>query len=178
MLCINGNITEPWYNLALEEYMLRNLDDEVCFIWQSTPSVIVGKHQNALAEINYRFVVQKEIVVARRMTGGGTVYHDPGNLNFSFIRKGEPGKMIDFRKHTGPVVEFLRSRGIQAYPGPKNEILLNDLKISGNAEHIYRKRVLHHGTLLFNTNLDNLRDALNADPQKYLDKSVKSVYTD
>lgn len=174
MLCILSNTKEPYYNLAAEEFLFRNSDTEACMLWQSSPALIIGKHQNTYAEINYRYAWQKKILVARRLTGGGTVFHDPGNLNFSFIRQGEPDKLINFLKHIQPVIDFLKSYGIDARPGPKNEILAGNAKISGNAEHIFKNRILHHGTLLFNSDLDALNEAIARKGGTYNDKAVRS----
>jgi lipoate-protein ligase A len=174
MLCLEVHITDPFFNLAAEEYLLRNSEEEFFMLWQSIPAVVTGKHQNALAEINYRFLRESGIPVARRLTGGGTVFHDQGNINFTFIRKGEPGKLVDFAAFVNPVILFLKSLGIEAHEGPKHEILTNGMKISGNAEHIYKNRVLHHGTLLFNTDLKILHESIRQDKKKYTDKAVQS----
>jgi lipoate---protein ligase len=173
MLCIRSLQHDPFYNLAAEEYLLKNSGEEVFMLWQSDPVVVVGKHQNTLAEVNYRFIRGNNIQVARRMTGGGTVYHDGGNINFTFIRQGEPGRLVDFGSFIAPVIAFLKSLGIEAIRGQKNEILVDGKKISGNAEHVYRNRVLHHGTLLYNVNLDRLRESL-IPGGRYTDKSVQS----
>lgn len=166
---------QPHYNLALEEYLLKNLTDDVIFLYRDAPSVIVGKHQNALAEINYRFLYENSIPLIRRISGGGTVYHDLGNLNFSFIQNGEEGNLVNFRKFIEPVAEFLGKLGVAATIGTRNDILVEGLKVSGNAEHVYKKRTLHHGTLLISAGLTNLRSSLKIVPGKYTDKAVKSV---
>lgn len=165
---------DPYFNLAAEEYLLKQTRDNVFMLWRSVPSVIVGKHQNALAEINYPYVLKNNLLLARRLSGGGTVVHDPNNLNFSFISNGESGKLIDFKKFISPVIEYLKTIGIQAIIGDKNDIRIGDLKISGNAEHVYKKRVLHHGTLLFNSDLSRLKEAIKVVPGKYFDKAVQS----
>mgnify|MGYP001571114374 FL=1 len=123
MLCIRLLNRDPFYNLAAEEYLLKNSGDDIFMLWQSDPVVVVGKHQNALAELNYRFIRANGIAVARRLTGGGTVYHDRGNINFTFIRKGESGRLVDFGSFIAPVLEFLKKAGVEAVQGPKNEIL-------------------------------------------------------
>lgn len=175
MLRIINSHTDPYFNIALEEYLLKNLSEECFMLWHSEPSVVIGKHQNALAEINYPYVLSKGIKVVRRISGGGTVFHGPGNLNFTFIRKGVPGKMIDFRKHTEPVIGFLNDLGIPARFEGKNDIRVNGLKVSGNAEHIFKNRVLHHGTLLVNAKLETLKEAIRVRPDRYTDKSIQSV---
>ncbi len=167
--------TDPYLNLAMEEYFLRHSEEEFVMCWWSTPSVVVGKHQNALAEVNVPFVLKKRIPVIRRLSGGGTVFHGPGNLNFSFIRNGCAGRLVDFRKHTAPIIDFLRSLGIAARFEGKNDIRANGLKISGNAEHVYKNRLLHHGTLLFDADLDMLGEAMRVVPGRYTGRSVQSV---
>jgi lipoate---protein ligase len=174
MLCIYSTDHNPYFNLATEEYFLKNREDDIFMIWRCWPAVIIGKHQNALAEINYRFAVENKIRIARRLTGGGTVYHDMENVNFSFIRKGEPGRFVNFSSFISPVIDFLKELDIEAYQGLKNEIMVNGIKISGNAEHVFKNRVLHHGTLLFNTNLSNLQESLKPAAGKFTHRSVQS----
>lgn len=174
MLCIFQASNDIYFNLAAEEYLLKNKHEDILMLWRSDPCVVIGKHQNTYAEINHRFIDENKIPVARRLTGGGTVYHDQGNLNFTFIVNGNSGKLVDFKKFVGPVTEFLKTLGIKADIGEKNDILINGLKISGNAEHVYKNRVLHHGTLLYNSNLNHLREALKVVPGRYTDKAVKS----
>lgn len=175
MLLLISDSNNPYFNLATEEYLLKNTTENLVFLYQNLPCIVVGKHQNAMAEINYRFVHENKIPVIRRISGGGTVYHDMGNVNFTFIKNGEEGNLVNFKSFIAPVAEFLRESGIPAEIGVRNDILVNGLKVSGNAEHIYRKRTLHHGTLLFSSTLTDLRNALKVSPGKYTDKAVKSV---
>lgn len=174
MLCIHSLNTDPYFNLAMEEYLLKQFTDDFFILWQSEPVVVAGKHQNVLAEMNYRFVKENGIRVARRLTGGGTVYHDAGNINFTFIRNGEPGKLVDFAQYIKPVTGFLKFLGIDAMQGLKNEILVDGKKISGNAEHVYKNRVLHHGTLLYNSDMGSLAKAITREKGNYTDKAVQS----
>lgn len=167
--------TDPYLNLATEEYLLKETGENILFLYRNSPCVVVGKHQNTMAEINYRFVTEHHIPVIRRISGGGTVFHDEGNINFTFIQNGEEGNLVNFRMFITPIVRFLELSGIPAGIGPRNDILIHGLKVSGNAEHIYRKRTLHHGTLLFSSDLANLRNALLTGEGKYTDKAVKSV---
>lgn len=175
MIIINNGVTNPYFNLAAEEYLLKNFTDDVFMLWQNEPCIVVGKHQNAMGEINHRFVAKNGIKVARRISGGGTVYHDFGNLNFTFIKNGKEGKLVDFKAFTQPIINVLCEFGIEAYFGGNNDIRIGNKKISGNAEHIYKNRVLHHGTLLFNSDLDKLDKAIHVRLENYTDKAVKSV---
>jgi lipoate---protein ligase len=172
--CINQTNTDPYFNLAAEEYFLKYFQEDFFMLWRSRPSVVVGKHQNALAEINHEFVRENQIPVARRLSGGGTVFHDPGNVNFTFIRNVANISEVNFKIFTVPVVEALKKLGIDAYTTGRNDLVIEDKKISGNAEHIHRNRVLHHGTLLFNSRLEALKGALKVDLSKFEDKAVQS----
>lgn len=175
MLIIRRHNTNPWFNLATEEYILKNFEEDSFMLWRNEPSIIVGKHQNTLAEINVDYVKQNNIKVVRRLSGGGAVFHDLGNLNFTFIRKGEKESLIDFRKYTEPILEVLQKLGIDARFEGRNDLTIDGKKFSGNAEHIWKSRVLHHGTLLFSAMMTDLTQALNVDPRKFQDKAVKSV---
>jgi lipoate-protein ligase A len=175
MLCIDRYITDPYFNIAAEEYVLKEFSEEVFMLWQNEPCIIVGKHQNTLAEINLEYVREQKIPVVRRITGGGTVFHDLGNLNFTFIKNGENEKLVNFRMFTEPIIEVLRKMAIEARFEGRNDLTINGRKFSGNAEHVHKNRVLHHGTLLFSTELNNLTRALKVDPSKFNDKAVKSV---
>jgi lipoate-protein ligase A len=173
-LCINQTSTDPYFNLAAEEYFLKNFQEDFFMLWRSLPSVVVGKHQNALAEINHEFVRENQIPVARRLSGGGTVFHDPGNLNFTFIRNVKDISEVNFKVFTVPVVAALKKMGVDAYTTGRNDLLIDGKKISGNAEHVHKNRVLHHGTLLFDSHLEALKGALKVDLSKFEDKAVQS----
>ncbi|MCK9481559.1 MAG: lipoate--protein ligase family protein [Bacteroidia bacterium] len=178
MILFYNPYTNPFFNLAAEEFLLNNFPEGFVMLWQNENTVVVGKHQNALAEINFKYVIDNHIKVARRISGGGTVFHDAGNLNFTI---GLPiiseTNIIDFRRFIDPVIEYLQSLGVNAVPSGRNDIIVNNLKISGNAEHHFRKEklILHHGTLLFDSNLRNLGKAIQTSPDKYTDKAVQSV---
>jgi lipoate-protein ligase A len=174
MFCITLESTDPYFNLAIEELLLRKKKEDFLILGINSPSVIIGKHQTPHREINTRFLTEHKIPVIRRITGGGTVYHDTGNLNFTFIKQAEPGKQVDFRKHTQPVIDFLASEGVDARFEGKNDLKVEGLKISGNAEHVHHNRVLHHGTLLFSTSLDILRNTLRKDTSHYSTRAVES----
>ncbi len=174
MICMHLNNTNAYFCLAAEEYLLKNSTDDIFMLWQSHDTVVLGKHQNALGEINYRFIREKNITVARRISGGGTVFHDSGNVNFCYIKNVSSPSEISFKMFTKPVVEALSRLGIEATTSGRNDLLVNGLKISGNAEHVYKNRVLHHGTLLYNSDLENLGQAIYVEPGKYESKAVES----
>ncbi len=175
MLCINDHHTDPYFNLAAEEYVLKNFTDNCFMLWRNGPSVIVGCHQNSLAEINVDFIRKNDIKVVRRLTGGGAVFHDLGNINFTFIENAKNDKLIDFQKYTQPIIAVLQLLDVDARFEGRNDLVIDGKKFSGNAEHVFRNRVLHHGTLLFASELTDLSGALNATPAKFTDKAIKSV---
>lgn len=179
MLIIQNAVTDPYFNLAAEEYLLKNFDEDIFTLWRNENAIIVGKHQNTLAEINLEYVEEHGVKVVRRLSGGGAVFHDLGNLNFTFISNARDRDdiKIDFRHYTQPILEVLRSLGVHAEFSGRNDLLIDGMKISGNAEHIYqqKKRTLHHGTLLFTSQIADLSAALKVNPLKFQDKAVKSV---
>lgn len=178
MIIYKNNSVNPYYNQALEEFLLSHTDEDVIIIWQNKNAIVVGKHQNTLAEINYEFTYLNKIDVVRRLSGGGTVFHDLGNVNFTFIKKyNEKNPSIDFKKFLNPLLYFLNELGLNAQFSGRNDLLIENKKISGNAQHIFhkQKKILHHGTLLFNSNLDFLKMALKDNSAYYTDKAVKSV---
>ena len=176
MILINSTQISPYFNIAAEEYVLKNFKEDVIILWQSTPSVIVGKHQNMVAEVNLKYTREQEIPVIRRISGGGTVYHDLGNLNYTLIRNEENReRLIDFKQFSMPVMEFIKTLGIEASFEGKNNLVINGKKFSGNSAHVFKNRVMHHGTLLFNTNLTKLEKVIRPSIAQISDKSVKSV---
>ncbi len=174
MFCINLQSNDPFFNLAIEEFLLKNSKEQYLILYVNSPSVIIGKHQIPHREVNTRFVTEKNLPVIRRISGGGTVYHDHGNLNFSFIRLSESGRQVDFIKYTKPIIDFLKYMGVDAKFEGKNDLKIDGLKISGNAEHVHGNRVLHHGTLLYNTSLDSLRNSIRKDISRYSSRAVAS----
>jgi lipoate-protein ligase A len=174
MFCITLESTDPFFNLAIEELLLKNSKEEYLILGINNPSVILGKHQVAHKEINTRYVVENSIPVVRRISGGGTVFHDKGNLNFTFIRQSESGRQVDFRKYTKPVIGFLSSLALDVKFEGKSSLKIGGLKISGNAEHVYRNRVLHHGTLLFSTSPEMLKNSIRKDKSCYTSRAVDS----
>lgn len=175
MLCIKSSTNEPAFNLATEEFLLKQKKEDCFYLYINAPSIIVGKHQNTLAEINIDYVKENNITVVRRLSGGGAVFHDPGNLNFTFIKAGPKDQLVDFRKYTKPIIDVLQQFGVNAQFEGRNDLTIEGKKFSGNAEHVFQNKILHHGTLLFSSILPDLSQALKVNPLKYKDKAVKSV---
>ena len=144
-------------------------------LWQNDNTIVVGQNQNTAAEINREFVEANHVKVVRRMTGGGAVYHDLGNLNYSFITDIENAAEMTYQQFTVPVVTALRKLGLEAEASGRNDILVNGCKVSGTAQRLLGSRMLFHGTLLFDSDMSKLADALNVDPLKFKSKSTKSV---
>ena len=167
---------DPFFNLAFEEYVLRNRrEGNYLILWQNDRTIVVGQNQNAEAEINRSFVEANGIRVVRRMTGGGAVYHDLGNLNYSFITDAGDAEKLTMEAFTRPVVEALKGLGLQAEASGRNDILVDGRKVSGTAQRLMGTRILHHGTLLFDSDVEAVAGALNVDPSKFQSKSSKSV---
>ncbi|MCB9261634.1 MAG: lipoate--protein ligase family protein [Flavobacteriales bacterium] len=176
---ISHHSKNPFFNLAAEEYFLHQLEDDVVFLYENENAVVLGKHQNAFDECNITFCEANNIHIIRRLSGGGTVFHGSGNLNFCFIKNGEHAdKLIDFKKHLTPINEFLHSLEVRSEFSGRNDLLVDGFKISGNAEHVFskKKRLIHHGTLLFNADLKRLNAAIK--PKEnivFKSHAVKSV---
>ncbi len=168
---------DAYLNLALEEYLMRNVrpDDDILLFYINAPSIIIGRNQNTIEEINQKYVSEHGIKVVRRLSGGGAVYHDLGNLNFSFITPNQRENVHNFRKFTEPVVKVLNDLGVPAEVGGRNDILVDGRKISGNAQYIAGQRMVSHGTLLFDSDLSQVAEALNVKMSKIESKGIKSV---
>ena len=175
MRFIYNACTDAPFNLAAEEWLLHNSDTDIFMLWRNANAVIVGRNQNTYSEINAEYVRDNNIRVVRRLTGGGAVFHDLGNLNFTFVSLNNQVGLLDFRRFAAPIIDALRSLGVPCEFNGRNDMVVEGSKISGNAQHSHRDRLLHHGTLLYSANLDSVSAALRPSPAKYMDKSVKSV---
>jgi lipoate-protein ligase A len=174
---IESRSVNPYRNLALEQFVFDCLDpkDGYFMLWQSDNAIIVGKHQNTLAEINVPFVKEKNITVARRLSGGGAVYHDFGNLNFTFISPVGKANEIDFSVYCEPIQKALRSLGVPVEISGRNDMTVEGKKISGNAQYLKQNRIMHHGTILYDTDMDILSLALRPGEDKITSRGIKSV---
>lgn len=177
MIYIENNCNKPQFNLALEEYVFTYLDefDEIFLLWINEPTIVVGKHQNTIEEINIDYVKENNINVVRRLSGGGAVYHDLGNLNYTIISKSSGSSSFDFETFSQPVIDVLADLGIEAEFTGRNDIVIDGKKFCGNAQYMRKGRVLHHGAILFDTDLEVLGKALKVSKDKIMSKGVKSV---
>lgn len=176
MRCINNTFTDPFFNIASEKYLMKNSAEDIFMMWQNEPSVIIGKHQNARAEVDVDFANDKQIKIVRRISGGGAVYHDLGNVNLTFI---ENDKKCDFSKFPHMIIEFLQTIGIHAQSDKRLGLTIDGLKISGSAQYISKNTILFHACLLFSSDLQVLANVLNGkgdEKRKYVG-SVKSPVT-
>ena len=173
---LNLKTTDPAFNLAVEEYVFDYLPKDRMYVmlWQNDNAIIIGKNQNTLAEINERYVKQQGIRVVRRLSGGGAVYHDMGNLNFTVIADAQ-GESLDFGRFCALVVKALQKVGVKAEINGRNDMTIDGKKFSGNAQYLRQGRVMHHGTILFDSNASVLANALQVDEAKIQAKGVKSV---
>lgn len=173
----NADSQDPAVNLALEEYAVRHLDisHDYCFLYINQPCIVLGRHQNAFEEINYPYVLQNRIPVHRRISGGGTVFHDPGNLSFSFITRYDKKKFNNYVYFNRSIIDALNALKIPAELNGRNDIVIGEKKISGNAQFTSLNRMLSHGTLLFNAMLETLSEALKAPPYQVTSRAIKSV---
>lgn len=176
MKTIINNSLNPRYNLALEEYVLKHLetDEDFILLWQNENSVIIGRNQNTIEEVNQSYVSSHNVNVVRRITGGGAVYHDLGNLNFSFITTSARDGVNNYHRFIDPVVAALNSFGVPAQFSGRNDITVDGMKISGNAQAYHKNKMLHHGTILLNADLSMIFNVLDVKPDKIASKGIKS----
>ena len=180
MRIIRGCEHDPYKNLASEEYLLESTADDTFMVWRNSASVIIGKNQNAYAEVNTEYTERNNIPVVRRLTGGGAVFHDPGNVNFTFITAADDSSEIDFARFTTPITDCLGELGVTALLDGRNDIIAEGFKISGNAQCVYRRKdgtkmLMHHGTLLYDADVAALANSLRVNSEKMRSKGIKSV---
>ncbi len=170
------NTTDPAWNLAVEEYVFDHLPKDRMYVmlWQNDHAIIIGKHQNTLAEINESYVKEQGIRVVRRLSGGGAVYHDMGNLNYTIIADAREDS-LDFGRFCDMVIRALAKAGVQAERNGRNDMTIDGKKFSGNAQYVRGGRIMHHGTILFDSDMSVLAGALRVDPAKIQAKGIKSV---
>ena len=175
MYYIDNSCTDPYFNLALEQYVFDRLAVKKDFfiLWRNDNAIIIGKHQNTMEEINAAFVKANSIEVVRRLSGGGAVYHDLGNVNFTFIA--HHGGGFDFSTFCYPVMKALRSLGVEVQLSGRNDMSIDGRKFSGNSQYVKHGRVMHHGTIMFDSNLDMVERSLKVPEDKFLSKGFKSV---
>lgn len=175
----NEGITNPRINLAIEEYALKtmdlNEDDMYLLFYVNEPSIIIGKNQNTIEEINTSYVEENNIHVVRRLSGGGAVYHDQGNLNFSFLTKDDGDSFHNFKKFAQPVIDALHELGVPAEMSGRNDIQIDGKKISGNAQFATKGRMFSHGTLMLDSEIENVVSALKVRDEKIKSKGIKSI---
>ena len=175
MLLIINDSSNAFYNLAAEEYLIDNFDEDVVMLWRNDNTVVVGKNQNTIEEIDSRYVEENNISVVRRLTGGGAVFHDMGNVNYTIIQTYREGLFSNYAYFTEMVRDFLQSLGVEAVLSGRNDLLLDGKKFSGNAQCVRNGRMMHHGTLLFSSDVKDISGALTPNQKKIESKSVKSV---
>lgn len=178
MIYVENNSLDPYFNFALEYYLMteKNLDDDIIFMfWRTSPTIMIGKFQNTIEEINQEYVKAKNIKIVRRMSGGGTIYTDMNGWQFTFITKNYDGKGIDFKTFTEPIINCLKEQGIEAYLNNRNDLLINGKKFSGNAQYIKSGSRLHHGSILFDTDIEEMVRSITVAEDKIISKGIKSV---
>jgi len=177
MYYIESPGNDPYFNLALEQYVFDCLDrsNQYFMLWQNDNAVIVGKHQNTIGEINTAYVAERNIRVVRRLSGGGAVYHDMGNINFTFIADYAGGDSFDFATFCKPVLKALASVGVRGEISGRNDMTIDGKKFSGNSQYMKQGRVMHHGTILYDSDLQVIGKALAVSRDKVESKGLKSV---
>ena len=177
MVYLESHSTDPYFNLALEEYIFEHMDRsrQYFLLWQNDRTIVVGKYQNTVEEINQSYVEAHGIRVARRLSGGGAVYHDKGNLNFTFIVDQADNADFNFNVFVVPVLRTLERFGVTAAFNGRNDLTIDGQKFSGNSQYARHGRLLHHGCIMLDSNLTNVADALKVKQAKFDSKSVKSV---
>lgn len=174
---IESPSNNPYFNLALEQYVFDQLnrEHEYFMLWQNDNTIVVGKHQNTIQEINGEYVEEHGIRVVRRLSGGGAVYHDMGNVNFTFIVDNVSGSLFDFATFCTPVTKALASIGVTAELNGRNDMTIDGKKFSGNSQYMKQGRIMHHGTIMYDSDLSIVSKALAVSPDKFQSKGHQSV---
>ncbi|MDA3944623.1 MAG: lipoate--protein ligase [Bacteroidetes bacterium] len=176
MFSLDKESRDPWFNIALEEHLLRHAEVDIFMLWENSPSLIVGKHQNPFLEIKPEYLLTDTIPVIRRISGGGTVFHGSGNLNFTFITNSKTDEdKINFKKFTQPILDLLNKMGVAAEMTGKSNLTVDGLKFSGNAAHVFKNRSIHHGTLLFDADLALIKHYLRPTTEHINSRAVASI---
>ena len=177
MIYISSESTDPAFNLALEQYVFDEMDknEEYFILWQNDNTIVVGKNQNTFEEVNQKAADERRVRVVRRLSGGGAVYHDMGNMNFTFILDAKDLENLDIKLFCKPIAELLQSLGVPAEVNGRNDITIEGRKFSGNSQYIKRGRIMHHGTLMFDSDLSVVAEVLNVSADKFQSKASKSV---
>ena len=175
MKLIKLDSLNPYFNLAAEEYFLKKDSEDKLILWQNDNTVVIGRNQSTFTELNLSRAKELKVNIVRRMSGGGAVYHDIGNLNYTYITQNNGDDFLNFAKFTQPVIDVLRSVGVDATLSGRNDMLIGDKKFSGNAQYVHKDMLLHHGTLMFSTSVDILSEVLNVNELKIKSKGIASV---
>ena len=175
MLLIINNSSDAYYNLAAEEYLIDHFNEDVVMLWRNDNTVVVGKNQNTMEEINKEYVEENSVSVVRRLTGGGAVFHDMGNVNYTIIQPYREGLFSNYAYFTEAVRDFLQSLGVCAELSGRNDLMIDGKKFSGNAQCVRSGRMMHHGTLMFSSDVKDISGALTPNAKKFESKGVKSV---
>lgn len=178
MIYIINDNNDPYFNHAAEEYVMKNFEEEAFILWINKPAILIGKNQNTISEINLDYVTENNIELVRRLSGGGTVYNDLGNMNYTFITYKNPNESKlenGFEKFALPVIKALGSLDVDAKFSGRNDVTIEGRKFSGTAQYSMKDKLLHHGTIMYNCDMSKMSKALKPKPLKFRDKSVKSV---
>ena len=166
---------DPFFNLATEEYLIKNLKEDIFYVYVNRPCVVIGRNQNPHSEVGLNYLKENDIWLVRRLSGGGAVYQDMGNFNYSFILKDKANDLYDFKKYSQPIVDALKKYDFNVYFSGRNDLLIDECKISGSAQFVDGNNLIHHGTLLVDADFSNVKNILLPHNKKLKSKGVKSV---
>lgn len=175
MIIIKNKSFDPYFNIAAEEYFIKTAKEPMIMLWRNGPAVIVGVNQNTAAEVNREYCEENGIAVVRRLTGGGAVFHDKGNINYTYIEKNDSTKFSNYSLFTKDIIDYLKTLGLCATLSGRNDVLIGDKKIMGNAQCVKCGNIMHHGCILYSADLSRLSKALNVSRAKIESKGIKSV---